>query len=124
MPKSGYELLLYDIFGEEEEPNDHILQSIVEDGKEVLFEQAMREALESLPHRKGHKDAAPWNRGKLVLELLYGLEGQQSQTLGEASLHSKFQLTPERIRQLQARAMRQLRHPTRSKRLRQFLPQF
>ena len=58
-------------------------------------------------------------REKRVLELRFGLEDGRSRTLEEVG--REFGVTRERIRQIEAKALRKLRHPTRSKKLRDFL---
>ena len=59
------------------------------------------------------------DREQLVLQLRFGLNGEEPMTL-EAVGH-ELGVTRERIRQIQMRALRKLRHPSRSKRLRGFL---
>ena len=58
-------------------------------------------------------------REKRVLELRFGLEDGRSRTLEEVGQH--FGVTRERIRQIEAKALRKLRHPSRSKKLKDFL---
>jgi RNA polymerase primary sigma factor len=58
-------------------------------------------------------------REKRVLELRFGLMDGHSRTLEEVG--KEFGVTRERIRQIEAKALRKLRHPTRSKKLRDFL---
>jgi len=58
-------------------------------------------------------------RERQVLVLRFGLEDDRSRTLAEIGLELK--VTRERIRQIEARAMRKLRHPSRSLRLRDYL---
>ncbi len=58
-------------------------------------------------------------RERRVLQLRYGLEDGRSRTLEEVG--REFGVTRERIRQIEAKALRKLRHPTRSDFLRDFL---
>ena len=58
-------------------------------------------------------------REKRVLQLRFGLEDGRSRTLEEVG--QEFGVTRERIRQIEAKALRKLRHPSRSKKLRDFL---
>ena len=58
-------------------------------------------------------------RGQKVLRLRFGLDDGQPRTLEEVG--KVFNVTRERIRQIEAKAIRKLRHPTRSKKLRDFL---
>lgn len=59
------------------------------------------------------------DRERQVLEMRYGLVDGQDHTLEEVGQH--FSVTRERIRQIEAKALRKLRHPTRSRILRDFL---
>jgi RNA polymerase primary sigma factor len=59
------------------------------------------------------------DREKRVLQLRFGLEDGRSRTLEEVG--RAFGVTRERIRQIEAKALRKLRHPARSKKLRDFL---
>ncbi len=58
-------------------------------------------------------------RERRVLQLRFGLDDGRSRTLEEVG--REFSVTRERIRQIEAKALRKLRHPTRSRRLRDFL---
>jgi len=58
-------------------------------------------------------------RERQVLELRFGLVDGQDPTLEEVSRY--FDVTRERIRQIEAKALRKLRHPTRSRQLRDYL---
>ncbi len=58
-------------------------------------------------------------REEEVLKLRFGLEDGRTRTLEEVGL--EFNITRERIRQIEAKALRKLRHPSRSKRLKDYL---
>ena len=58
-------------------------------------------------------------RERRVLQLRFGLEDGRSRTLEEVG--KEFGVTRERIRQIEAKALRKLRHPTRSKKLKDYL---
>ena len=58
-------------------------------------------------------------REEKVLRLRFGLEDGRTRTLEEVG--KEFNVTRERIRQIEAKALRKLRHPSRSKRLKDFL---
>ena len=58
-------------------------------------------------------------REEKVLRLRYGIDDGKSRTLEEVG--REFNVTRERIRQIEAKALRKLRHPSRSKRLKDFL---
>ncbi len=74
----------------------------------ILLREQLEEVLETLTSRE-----------KKVLELRFGLEDGRSRTLEEVGQY--FGVTRERIRQIEAKALRKLRHPSRSKKLRDFL---
>jgi RNA polymerase primary sigma factor len=59
------------------------------------------------------------DREREVLEMRFGLQDGQDHTLEEVGRH--FGVTRERIRQIEAKALRKLRHPTRSRQLRDYL---
>lgn len=75
--------------------------------REMLREQ-VQHALEALSERE-----------RQVLELRFGLVDGKDHTLEEVSRY--FSVTRERIRQIEAKALRKLRHPTRSRQLRDYL---
>jgi RNA polymerase primary sigma factor len=75
--------------------------------RDMLREQ-VQHALEALTERE-----------RQVLELRFGLVDGKDHTLDEVS--SYFNVTRERIRQIEAKALRKLRHPTRSRQLRDYL---
>jgi RNA polymerase primary sigma factor len=59
------------------------------------------------------------DREREVLELRFGLKDGKDHTLEEVSRF--FEVTRERIRQIEAKALRKLRHPSRSRQLRDYL---
>ena len=59
------------------------------------------------------------DREERVLKLRFGLEDGQCRTLEEVG--QIFGVTRERIRQIEAKALRKLRHPSRSKKLKDYL---
>jgi len=75
--------------------------------RQMLGEQ-VQSALTSLSERE-----------REVLELRFGLKDGKDHTLEEVSRH--FEVTRERIRQIEAKALRKLRHPSRSRQLRDYL---
>ena len=58
-------------------------------------------------------------REEKVLKLRFGLDDGNPKTLEEVG--KEFNVTRERIRQIEAKALRKLRHPSRSKKLKDFL---
>ncbi len=102
--------------GEEE---DSLLGDFIED-KDVenpahqtaftLLQEQLRTVLSTLPAREQE-----------VLKMRFGLEDGYSLTLEEVGLY--FNVTRERIRQIEAKALRRLRHPKRSRRLKDYLDQ-
>ena len=59
------------------------------------------------------------DREEKVLRLRFGLDDGRTRTLEEVG--KEFNVTRERIRQIEAKALRKLKHPSRSKRLKDFL---
>ena len=59
------------------------------------------------------------DRERRVLELRFGLDDGRCRTLEEVG--KEFGVTRERIRQIEAKALRKLRHPSRSKKLKDYL---
>ena len=84
--------------------------SPVEAASNNLLKSHVGMVLESLNHRE-----------QRVLQLRFGLEDGRSRTLEEVG--REFGVTRERIRQIEAKALRKLRHPTRSKKLKDFIDQ-
>ena len=58
-------------------------------------------------------------RERRVLQLRFGLQNGRARTLEEVG--KELNVTRERIRQIEAEALRKLRHPSRSRKLRDFL---
>ena len=73
-----------------------------------LLKEQLEEVLHTLTSREEH-----------VLKLRFGLEDGRTRTLEEVG--KEFNITRERIRQIEAKALRKLRHPSRSKRLKDYL---
>jgi RNA polymerase primary sigma factor len=76
-------------------------------------------AREMLREQVQHALMALSERERQVLELRFGLVDGKDHTLEEVSRY--FDVTRERIRQIEAKALRKLRHPTRSRHLRDYL---
>ena len=74
----------------------------------TLLKETLSSVLDSLTPRE-----------EKVLRLRFGLEDGRSRTLEEVG--KEFNVTRERIRQIEAKALRKLRHPSRSKKLKDFL---
>ena len=74
----------------------------------TLLKEQLMEVLDTLTDRE-----------KKVLSLRFGLEDGRARTLEEVG--KEFNVTRERIRQIEAKALRKLRHPSRSKKLKDYL---
>lgn len=74
----------------------------------TLLKEQLNEVLNTLTEREAK-----------VLKLRFGLEDGKSRTLEEVG--QRFEVTRERIRQIEAKALRKLRHPSRSKKVKDFL---
>ena len=99
-----------------EEEDSHLGDFIPDDDAPVPAEAASQTLLkEQLADVL--KTLAP--REEKVLRLRFGLEDGRPRTLEEVG--KEFNVTRERIRQIEAKALRKLRHPSRSKKLRDFL---
>ncbi len=87
--------------------DESVLGPVDAASKQLLKEQ-LHEILDSLSERE-----------RKVLEMRFGLTDGQGRTLEEVG--SEFGVTRERIRQIEAKALRKLRHPIRSRKLRDYL---
>jgi RNA polymerase sigma factor RpoD-like protein len=87
---------------------DERIAGPVEAAKQLMLRRELEEVLASLPERE-----------RKILELRYGFSDGQARTLEEVG--ENFGITRERIRQIEAVALRKLRHPYRGKKLRGFL---
>ena len=100
--------------GEEEDSHlrdfieDQDAPSPVDAASFSLLREQLEEVLETLTPRE-----------KKVLRLRFGIEDGRARTLEEVG--KTFGVTRERIRQIEAKALRKLRHPSRSKKLKDFL---
>ncbi len=81
-------------------PANATLQSMLKD--------EIRNVLNTLDERERH-----------ILELRFGIHDGTTRTLEEVG--SEFNVTRERVRQIESKALRKLRHPTRSRRIKQFI---
>lgn len=100
--------------GEEEESNlgnfipDDDAPSPSEQAADSLLREHLEDVMETLTPREAK-----------VLKLRFGLEDGRLRTLEEVG--KEFMVTRERIRQIEAKALRKLRHPSRSKKLKDFM---
>jgi len=100
--------------GEEEDSHladfveDHEIVSPAEAASNMILREKIEEALDQLTTRE-----------RDVLIMRFGLEDGCSRTLEEVGRH--FRVTRERIRQIEAKALKKLRHPSRSRKLRDYL---
>jgi len=99
-----------------EEENSHLGDFIEDDGSPApaeaasyqLLKEQVADVLSSLAPRE-----------QKLLVLRFGLQDGRSRTLDEVG--REFNVTRERIRQIEAKALRKMRHPSRSKKLRDYL---
>ncbi len=99
-----------------EEEDSHLGDFIQDDNVPVpaeaatytLLQEQLREVLDTLTERE-----------RKVLILRFGLEDGRARTLEEVG--KEFSVTRERIRQIEAKALRKLRHPSRSRKLKDYL---
>ena len=99
-----------------EEEDSHIGDFIEDDTSPAPAEATsytlLREQLSEVLHTLTPREES-------VLRLRFGLEDGRTRTLEEVG--QQFNITRERIRQIEAKALRELRHPSRSKKLRDYL---
>ena len=99
--------------GEEE---DSHLGDFLEDDKtpppsQIVAESMMKQTLSDVLHMLTPRE-------EQVIRMRYGLDDGQQRTLEEVG--KAFNVTRERIRQIEAKALRKIRHPGRSKKLRDY----
>ncbi|MEW6727508.1 MAG: RNA polymerase sigma factor RpoD [Bacillota bacterium] len=100
--------------GEEEDSHlgdfieDQDAQAPAEEASFTLLREQLNEVLKTLTERE-----------QRVLRLRFGLDDGRTRTLEEVG--QKFGVTRERIRQIEAKTLRKLRHPSRSKKLKDYL---
>ena len=100
--------------GEEEDSQlgdfieDESLLSPVDSASFSMLKEELEEAMASLTERERN-----------VIKLRFGLDDGKTRTLEEVG--KEFNVTRERIRQIEAKALRKLRHPSRSRKLRDYL---
>lgn len=99
-----------------EEEDSHLGDFIPDDDAPAPAEAASHTLLKE---QLGDVLSTLTEREEKVLRLRFGLEDGRSRTLEEVG--KEFNVTRERIRQIEAKALRKLRHPSRSKRLKDFL---
>ena len=99
-----------------EEEDSHLGDFIPDDDAPAPAEAA---SLILLKEQLGEVLATLTDREEKVLRLRFGLEDGRSRTLEEVG--KEFNVTRERIRQIEAKALRKLRHPSRSKKVKDFL---
>ncbi|MCR5518001.1 MAG: RNA polymerase sigma factor RpoD [Lachnospiraceae bacterium] len=100
--------------GEEEDSHlgdfiqDERMPVPVDAATQTILKEQIKDVLSTLTERE-----------QKVIKLRFGLEDGRARTLEEVG--KEFKVTRERIRQIEAKALRKLRHPSRSKKLRDFL---
>lgn len=99
-----------------EEEDSHLGDFIRDDNVPVPAEAA---AFALLREQLGEVMDTLTSRERKVLSLRFGLEDGRARTLEEVG--KEFEVTRERIRQIEAKALRKLRHPSRSRKLKDFL---
>lgn len=87
---------------------DESIKSPVESASQLILKEQLLAAIETLTPRE-----------QKVMRLRYGLDDSHPRTLEEVG--KEFNVTRERIRQIEAKALRKLRHPNRCKKLKTFV---
>ena len=87
---------------------DEVIENPVDDTTRVVLREQLDEVLDTLTDREEN-----------VLRLRFGLDDGKMRTLEDVG--KVFNVTRERIRQIEAKALRKLRHPSRSKQLKDFI---
>ena len=100
--------------GEEE---DSRLADFIEDGEAISPSEAASNMILREKIEESLNNLTPRERD--VLKMRFGLDDGYSRTLEEVGRH--FKVTRERIRQIEAKALKKLRHPSRSRKLRDYL---
>jgi RNA polymerase primary sigma factor len=91
---------------------DFVEDAAIQAPDEVVLHGLLREDIEDVM-------SSLTEREKTVLKLRFGLDDGHPRTLEEVG--RVFNVTRERIRQIEAKALRKLKHPTRSKKLKEYL---
>ncbi len=100
--------------GEEDDSNlsDFLPDESTSTPQDVATHEMLREQVEEVLYSLSERE-------RRVLQMRFGLDGGRSRTLEEVG--KEFKVTRERIRQIEAKALRKLRHPSRSRKLKDYL---
>ena len=111
------DVYLNEPIGKDKDDNVVTLQEVLEEKqKDIEDEIDLKFQIENL-YKKMEKVLS--KREKTIIRLRYGLDDSHPRTLEEVG--KEFNVTRERIRQIEAKALRKLRHPSRSKRLKDYM---
>ena len=102
--------------GRDGDDEDSVLGDFVEDEERVSPEDSA--AMQILKEQLASIIASLSDREQKIIKMRFGIGGERPHTLEEVG--AEFSVTRERIRQIEAKALRKLKHPTRSKRLKDF----
>lgn len=101
-----------------EEEDSHLGDFLPDEAASTPQDSAMQQVLkEQVEHVLGTLN----ERERRVLQLRFGLDDGRSRTLEEVGRELEPKVTRERIRQIEAKALRRLRHPSRSRKLKEYL---